>query len=261
MIRWASRRFVTVIKLILLQQPAVFGVKVYDTEDSTQVKDSPTRKVHRKYGRNPLSSGEGEYMGEEYFGTPTFFSEQNKGKDLPASSTLPEPEQPVLQVLHELLNSNKSGAVSVKDLVSVGHSLHGGTETTLNYDDIQHGVYKQTEYGPRIPTRSPSTTSSPPSSLEEEEEKEEEKEEEGKVYDYNGHDYKEKFKELWPYRTDDQYSLFYFHPTKEEKEVDEKEYPWPSLSENEKEKYHFQPREPTIQENLNQEVAIPTSTG
>ena len=69
-------------------------------------------------------------MGEEYFGTPTFFSEQTAEKDLAASPTLPDTEQPVLQVLHELLNSNKSQSVSVKDLVSVGQ--------VPNYENVQH---------------------------------------------------------------------------------------------------------------------------
>ena len=201
-------------------------------------------------------------MGEEYFGTPTFFSEQTAEKDLPASPTLPDTEQPVLQVLHELLNSNKSQSVSVKDLVSVGHSLQGGEGTIPNYENVQHSFYKHAGRGPLVPTPSPSTTTTGPRETEEEGQREVgQEEEDGTVYDYNGNEYKEKFKEIWPYRTDDQYSLFYFHPTKEEKEVDEKEYPWPSLSENEKEKYHFQPRESTEQENLNQEVAVPTSSG
>ena len=193
-------------------------------------------------------------MGEEYFGTPTFFSEQTAEKDLAASPTLPDTEQPVLQVLHELLNSNKSQSVSVKDLVSVGQ--------VPNYENVQHTFYKHAGPGTLVSTPSPSTSTTGPREREEEEEEEEgQEEDDGTMYDYNGNEYKEKFKEIWPYRTDDQYSLFYFHPTKEEKEVDEKEYPWPSLSENEKEKYHFQPRESTEQENLNQEVPVSTSSG
>ena len=258
----------TVVKVILLQQPAVFGVKVYDTDESTQVKESPTRKVHRKYGRNPLSSGEGELVEEEYFGTPTFFSEQNKEKDLAAAAVVPGSEQPVLQVLEELLNNNRSDGLSVKDLVNAsksheertkfGLSLKGGEETTPNYNNRAPSVYKHTQSVPLAPTRSPSPTTSPPRG---EKEKEKEKEEGDAEYDYSDQHYKDKFKEIWPYRTDDKYSLFYFHPSKEEKESDEKEYPWPSLSEYEKEKYNFQPREPTKQENLNQEVAPLTTAG
>ena len=243
-----------------MQQPAVFGIKVYDTEESTQVKDSPTRKVHRKYGSNPFHSGEGEYVQEEYFGTPTFYSEETKERERLKAELLPGSEQPVLQVLQEMLNSTKSQGLQVKDLVNVSHghdegarpglssSALGEAVTTPEYNNMEPQVYKHTQYQPGT-TRSPSPSPSLQSPGEEEE-----------LYD-SENDYKDKFKETWPYRTDDQYSLFYFHKSKEDKEVNEKEYPWPSLSEYEKEKYNFQPREPTKQENLNQEVAPLTTAG
>ena len=57
----------------------MFGVPIYTTDDSTQVKDSPTRKIQRKY-RN--RAGEEEVVEEpgmeeeEQFGTPTFYSNE-----------------------------------------------------------------------------------------------------------------------------------------------------------------------------------------
>ena len=84
------------------------------------------------------------------------------------------------------------------------------------------------------------------------------REKDSALYDYSE---SEKTKKVWPYRTDDQYSLFNFHPPhQDEKDLDEKEYLWPSLSEYESE-YYFQPREPTKEENLNQEIAPTTTAG
>ena len=71
-------------------------------------------------------------------------------------------------------------------------------------------------------------------------------------------DYEDRFKQIWPYRTDDKYSLFYFHPSQEQppvqEEADEAAYPWPSLSDLEPEEdiEEFQPRHPQgDQANLN----------
>jgi len=232
------------------KQPAVFGVKVFDTDESIQLSESPTRKVHRKYGQNSTSDVRQEEE-EEYYGTPIFSEESKNIEGF-------ESEQPVMTVLREMLN-NKSAGLSVKDLVNISHTYHspqssaifpnhnevGGGDSIGDSDNIEPSSYKHTQ---PLPPASTSHTVK--------------EETEAELYDDSEQEYKkEKSKEIWPYRTDDQYSLFYFHPPSEdEKDVDEKEYLWPSLYEYENE-YHFQPREPTKQENLNQEIAPHTTAG
>ena len=257
-----------VINCVLLQQPAVFGIKVFDTDQSTQLGESPTRKVHRKYGKNPSGNG-GQQEEEEYYGTPIFSEESKDTGGL-------ESEQPVMTVLREMLN-NKSAGLSVSDLVNISQTYHDETHFVpphsphsphspqssptfpqhnevgglrglgrVESNNVEPSVYKHT---PALPASSTPVPASEETGRE--------------LYDYSepGQDYKEKNKEIWPYRTDDQYSLFYFNPPSEEdKDVDEKEYQWPSLSEYENE-YHFQPREPAKQENLNQEIAPHTTAG
>ena len=231
-----------------MQQPAVFGIKVFDTDESTQLSESPTRKIHRKYGNNPSGDGGQEEQEEEYYGTPVFSEESKETGGL-------ESEQPVMTVLREMLN-NKSGGLSLKDLVNISKTYHDethfGPQSPQRSEDNSQ---KHNEVGGADSREEQSVSSPPPPAGE------------GTLYDYSDSDsdseeeYQEKPKQIWPYRTDDQYSLFYFHPpSQDEKDLDEKEYQWPSLSEYENE-YHFQPREPTKQENLNQEIALHTTAG
>ena len=244
-----------VINWTLLQQPAVFGIKVFDTDESTQVGESPTRKVHRKYGQNPSDDGGQEGEEEEYYGTP-IFSEESK-----ATGGL-ESEQPVMTVLREMLN-NKSAGISVKDLVNISQAFHHHSESQFGGDSGQPespqrpGQFENhNEVGGGGDSRGDSDyvePSPPPPPASEETG--------GELPEYSDQADQEKTKQIWPYRTDDQYSLFYFQPPAgDETEGHEAEYQWPSLSEYENE-YQFQPREPTRQENLNQQIAAHTTAG
>jgi len=237
------------------KQPAVFGIKVFDTDESTQVGESPTRKVHRKYGQNPSDDGGQEGEEEEYYGTP-IFSEESK-----ATGGL-ESEQPVMTVLREMLN-NKSAGISVKDLVNISQAFHHHSESQFGGDSGQPespqrpGQFENhNEVGGGGDSRGDSDyvePSPPPPPASEETG--------GELSEYSDQADQEKTKQIWPYRTDDQYSLFYFQPPAgEETEGHEAEYQWPSLSEYENE-YQFQPREPTRQENLNQQIAAHTTAG
>ena len=222
---------------------------MFDTDESTQLSESPTRKIHRKYGKNPSGGGQEEEEEEEYYGTPVF-SEESK------ETGGQESEQPVMTVLREMLN-NKSGGLSLKDLVNISKTYHDetqfGPQTPQRSDKFKShkeviGGDSREEPSVHQDTQTVAASPSP----------EPGREEDSALYDYSE---SEKTKQVWPYRTDDQYSLFYFHPPpQDEKDLDEKEYLWPSLSEYESE-YNFQPREPTKEENLNQEVAPTTTAG
>ena len=236
----------------------MFGVPVYTTDDSTQVKDSPTRKIQRKY-RN--RAGEEEVVEEpgmeeeEQFGTPTFYSHEESLAETVHQSPAEGENRPILTILREILNSNKSLEMSVKDVANV---TKGGTS---HYDIARHfnkqrtfeevttmshiknvNIYKHSP-PPMIPhgaqstlkpftLHKPLTTSLSPG--------------EASDHSEDGEDYQDKFKQIWPYRTDDKYSLFYFHPSRGDKERAETaegaEYPWPSLSDQD-EVYHHDYRD------------------
>ena len=236
--------------MIFLQQPEVFGVPVYTTDDSTLVRDSPTRRVHDRYHVNnrniPTSVSDPE---EEQYGTPTFFSKD----DTPGSvhQTQQSDERPILSILRDMLNNNKSHGLSVKDVANVtGVRSHGhygsgaGEHLAAHYwsqdSSTDRSIYKHTQFSIITPLL-PVTTARSPSSNWRAAHGEPE-------YDVNyesEYNSGDRFKQIWPYRTDDKYSLFYFHPSSGEAESDDdhgKVYPWPSLSDTD-EVYDYQTRE------------------
>ena len=231
------------------QQPAVFGVPVYTTDDSIQVKDTPTRKIQRKY-RN--RAGEKEEVlepgmeEEEQYGTPTFYShEETLAESSVHQSSATKENRPILTILREILNSNKSLEMSAAKDVTNG--TKGGPshydiarhfnkqrtfEEVTTMGDIRNvNIYKHSPPPPAVMPHGgatlkpftirhkPFTTSPTPGA-------------EASDYSEAGPDYEDKFKQIWPYRTDDKYSLFYFHPDRGQERGEGAEYPWPSLSDD-----------------------------
>ena len=234
------------------QQPAVFGVPVYTTDDSIQVKDTPTRKIQRKY-RGRAGEKEDVVMEpgmeeEEQYGTPTFYShDETLAESVHQSSATKENNRPILTILREILNSNKSLGMSAKD---VTNGTKGGPshydiarhfnkqrtfEEVTTMGDIRNvkNIHKHSPPPPAVmphgatlkpftPRHKPLTTSLAPGAA-------------SSDYSEAGPgDYEDKFKQIWPYRTDDKYSLFYFHPDRGQGQErgEGAEYPWPSLNED-----------------------------
>ena len=226
---------------------------VYTTDDSIQAKDTPTRKIQRKY-RN--RAGETEVMAEpgmeeeEQYGTPTFYSHEDTLAETVHQSEATKENRPILTILREILNSNKSLEMSAKD---VANGTKGGPS---HYDIARHFNKQRTfeevttmghirnvniyKHGPAPPAgmphgaastlkpftlrHKPLTTSAVPGA-------------EASDNSEAGPDYEDKFKQIWPYRTDDKYSLFYFHPDRGQERGEGAEYPWPALSDPEDEVY------------------------
>ena len=235
-----------------MQQPAVFGVPVYTT-DTTEAKDSPTRLVHRQYSGS-TAAGPGT---EQLYGTPTFFSDERAAAAEPEARSPGGEQRPVLSVLREILRTNKSydtaqqsGARDHYDISR--HFQSGHTPATVAASPGPPAVYKHTE-DPEL--RLPASSTQQPAGdrgQEGHEDSDGDNDSDSEGVDDNDSDgdgdqgdYEDKFKQIWPYRTDDKYSLFYFHPSQEQppvqEEADEAVYPWPSLSDPEEE---FQPRHP-----------------
>ena len=238
-----------------MQQPAVFGVPVYTT-DTTEAKDSPTRLVHRQYsGSTAAAPGT-----EQLYGTPTFFSgERAAAAETEARSPGGE-QRPVLSVLREILRTNKSYDAAqqsgARDHYDISRHFHSGhTAATAAASPGPPAVYKHTE-DPEL--RLPASSTQQPAGDRGQEGHEAGDGDGDGDSDGDQGDYEDRFKQIWPYRTDDKYSLFYFHPSQEQppvqEEADEAAYPWPSLSDLEPEEdiEEFQPRHPQgDQGNLN----------
>jgi len=252
------------------KEPAVFGVPVYTTDDSTQVRDSPTRMVHRKYSRNPpyhVIQTESEGMEEqEAYGTPTFFSKDDSVAETVHHNPLTTENRPILTILHEILN-NKSHGLSVKDVANVTksnskHFKHNPVdiskyfnnddkiklEVTTTTTDRNPDIYKHTQYSMMEPSATsflPLMSSSPASVTSSTNDGD------NNLYEDESYEYHDKFKQIWPYRTDDKYSLFYFHPSKDEPSDGSKVYPWPSLSDSDEVYQDYQTRLSDKEDNLN----------
>ena len=251
-----------------MQQPAVYGVPVYTTDDSTAVTDTPTRIVHRKYSNNnnpfvDLANGMEE---EEAYGTPTFFSKDESVAETVNHNPLHQENRPIMTILHEILqNKTASQGYNVKHVANITKSRSStqygynpldisgffnknnknSLESTTSQNPI---VYKHTEYSliqttsEALPTQHPPLVHHNP--------------DDNAEYIEN-YDYHDKFKQIWPYRTDDKYSLFYFHPSNDDSsQVDNSEvYNWPSLSEPEPEYNDYHQRMAVDEENLNGETS------
>ena len=186
---------------------------------------------------------------DEQYGTPTFFSHEESLAETVHQSAATKENRPILTILREILNSNKSLEMSAKD---VANGTKGGPS---HYDIARHfnkqrtfeevttigDIYKHSPPPPAVMPHGavstlkpftlrhkPLTTSSAPAA-------------EASDYSEAGPDYEDKFKQIWPYRTDDKYSLFYFHPDRgagtgtglDQERGEGAEYPWPALSDDE----------------------------
>jgi len=236
------------------KQPTVFGVPVYSTDDADQsAKDTPTRKVHRKYSQNSnYLTNDASMPEEEMYGTPTFFSKDESAAEIIHHNPIKHEARPILTILHEILENNKSQGLSVKDVANITKTRsnnHYGynpidisgyfkkeetkqVPTTVSSLQPKHPlVYKHTEYTHHSSSFKPQSihSTSKPSVVHT-------NEDQFDSLDYR--DYNDRFKQIWPYRTDDKYSLFYFHPKTNQPSVDDSQvYPWPSLMDTDEE-YH-----------------------
>ena len=193
----------------------------------------------------------------EQYGTPTFYSHDESLAETVHQSAASRENRPILTILREILNSNKSLEMSAKD---VANGTKGGTS---HYDIARHfnkqrtfeevttmghirnvNIYKHSPAPPAVfphgaastlrpftPRHKLLTTSPAPGAG-------------ASDHSEAGSDYEDKFKQIWPYRTDDKYSLFYFHPDRvagaDQERAGGAEYPWPSLSDPEDEVYSHQ---------------------
>ena len=203
------------------RQPDVFGKPVY-TDESVIEKESPTRTIQQKYG-NRIFGKKIDVSADQTFGRPTFYA-----KDSHKNRNLQNNERPILTILREVLKNNQSRSVSVKDVLlrNVSEQIESKSIQIANtpgdpnkYDGYklefpwQRNVEKETTH--RRPTTTTKTTmsftkSTTPAI----------KEKSYHSIDIYNHDYPDDRKDAWPYRTDDKYSLFYYHPPKDVNEKD-----------------------------------------
>jgi len=248
----------------ITKQPDVFGKPVY-TDESSEEKDSPTRTIQRKYGPNRNFGKKIDGDTEQSFGRPTFFA-----KDSSKTSNQRTNERPILAILREVLKNNQSRNISVKDVVSVskGHADElikdkPDTKTHFGRSDHTHNTYRfqypghehmldttrlteTTSLTTTQPTTIKTTTSTTTTttiattsyqSI--------------NLYesDYAYHD---QTKDIWPYRTDDKYSLFYYHqPKYEDHDDNQDEFYHNSADEDQIYNFDYGSRAASDHENLN----------
>ena len=97
------------------QEAAVYGVPVYTTQPGTPLpgQDSPTRKIHRKYGGGGGNDASQAAPAPQQFGKPTFYSnDEHKNRDVVTN------ERPILQIFREILRNDTVRQVGVKDVVN-----------------------------------------------------------------------------------------------------------------------------------------------
>ena len=186
---------------------------MYTTDDSVDVvRDTPTRRVHNKYrvkNRNmPPVESEPE---EEQFGTPTFFSKDDKVSETVQRD--PSESRPILTILRDMLDNNKSRGLSVKDVANVSgaradhghygsgagdrlgqHFIVSAEQTTVRSNPA---IYKHTQYS--IATSS--QFSVPDSTPRYHSPRRDDPMQGEKEYDASyDPDYGDRFKQIWPYR-------------------------------------------------------------
>jgi len=250
------------------KQPDVFGKPVY-TDESVEEKDSPTRTIQRKYGGGGNFGKKIDADTEQSFGKPTFFA-----TDSSKNSNQRSNERPILTILREVLKNNQSRDISVKDVVSVskGHSnerIKATADTNLvgernparseshyagyqfHYPDQEYEHMVETTKQPTTTTTSTTTTSTTSKSRIKISTTTEASTSYHSINIYDpDYAYHDERKDIWPYRTDDKYSLFYYHPPKYDDHNDEEYYPHPH-QEDQVYDYQYESRAAQDDENLN----------
>lgn len=249
------------------KQPDVFGKPVY-TDESVVEKDSPTRTIQRKYGSNRNFGKKIDAGTDQSFGKPTFYA-----KDSGKNSNQRSNERPILTILREVLKNNQSRNISVKDVVSV--SKEQGNERIKDAADTNrvnerhsdrsdHAPNQYAGYQFQFPghehmletTEQTSTTMSTTTTIRSTTQISTTPSVSSTSYhsiniydpDYTYHDER---KDTWPYRTDDKYSLFYYHPPKYDDQSDDDEFYQHPADEDQVYDYQYESRAAKDNVNLN----------
>jgi len=250
------------------KQPDVFGKPVY-TDESVEEKDSPTRTIQRKYGSSKNFGKKIDVDTDQSFGKPTFYA-----KDSGKNSNQRSNERPILTILREVLKNNQSRNISVKDVVSVSKEqgnerIKGTMDTNLveerhpdrsgqpanQYQGYQF-EYPGHEHMLETTKRPPTTMSTTSTTIRTTTEVSTTAELSTSYHSINIYDpdytYHDERKDIWPYRTDDKYSLFYYHPPKydDQSNKDEEYYPHPH-EDDQVYDYQYESRAAKDNENLN----------
>ena len=197
----------------------VYGKPVY-TEESTMENNSPTRTFHHEYGNNMFGK-KTDVSANQKFGKPTFYA-----KDSHKNRNHQNDERPILAILREVLKNNQSRGVSIKDVLLRDLSDHfANKKMKISHTPTDEGYLRgyprgyQQEYpwqvnilpntNNHIHSTSTTRTTTRPSLM-------------TTIKEQDDYDppYPDSRDNDWPYKTDDKYSLFYYHPQKASNEKD-----------------------------------------